>query len=164
MEREAEKRKMSEHALEDAESVDSEHLNEFKFSQDPSLEEIREMQAVFCKERNWDQFHSPRNVLLALVGEVGELAEIFQWKGEVDVGLPDFSEKEKDHVAQEMSDILIYLVRLADRCRIDLPAAVLQKFQQNREKYPVHKAYGKNKKYTEYVSEDDGKGKMNGDK
>lgn len=76
----------------------------------------------------------------------------------------DFSEKEKDHVAQEMSDILIYLVRLADRCRIDLPAAVLQKFQQNREKYPVHKAYGKNKKYTEYVSEDDGKGKANGDK
>ena len=76
----------------------------------------------------------------------------------------DFSEKEKDHVAQEMSDILIYLVRLADRCRIDLPAAVLQKFQQNREKYPVHKAYGKNKKYTEYVLEDDGKGKANGDK
>lgn len=76
----------------------------------------------------------------------------------------DFSEKEKDHVAQEMSDILIYLVRLADRCRIDLPAAVLQKFKQNREKYPVHKAYGKNKKYTEYVLEDDGKGKANGDK
>eukprot|EP00105_Crassostrea_gigas_P025647 XP_011446282.1 PREDICTED: dCTP pyrophosphatase 1-like [Crassostrea gigas] len=144
-------------------SANSKLKDEFRFSEDPSLEKIREMQAVFCRERNWDQFHTPRNVLLALVGEVGELAEIFQWKGEVDVGLPDFSQEERDHVGQEMSDILIYLVRLADRCRIDLPSAVLQKIEHNAQKYPVNKAYGNNKKYTAYAAEDAGKALPNGD-
>ena len=62
----------------------------------------------------------------------------------------EFTEDEKKHVGQEMSDILIYLVRLADKCDIDLPAAVLQKFEQNRQKYPVHKVYGKSDKYTAY--------------
>lgn len=160
---EAKKQKTSNDESSDGtDSVNSKSV-EFRFSEDPSLDKIREMQAVFCRERNWDQFHTPRNVLLALVGEVGELAEIFQWKGEVDVGLPDFSQKERDHVGQEMSDILIYLVRLADRCRIDLPSAVLQKIEHNAQKYPVHKAYGNNKKYTEYVAKDAGKSLPSGD-
>ncbi|XP_062571443.1 dCTP pyrophosphatase 1-like isoform X2 [Saccostrea cucullata] len=129
---------------------------DFKFSNELALEKIRQLQAKFCKERNWDQFHKPRNVLLALVGEVGELAEIFQWKGEVSVGIPELSTKEKEHVGEELSDILINLVRLADRCQIDLPSAVLQKLHQNGLKYPIQKAYGKCKKYTDYVTE--GKG------
>lgn len=68
-----------------------------------------------------------------------------------------------DHVGQEMSDILIYLVRLADRCRIDLPSAVLQKIEHNAQKYPVNKAYGNNKKYTAYAAEDAGKALPSGD-
>ncbi|XP_033743771.1 dCTP pyrophosphatase 1-like [Pecten maximus] len=123
---------------------------EFKFSDDPSLEKIRELMSIFAKERNWNQYHTPRNILLALVGEVGELAEIFQWKGEVKEGLPDFTDKEKTHVAQEMSDVMLYLVRLADRCHIDLPTAVINKMEQNRQKYPADKVYGKSDKYTEY--------------
>ena len=55
--------------------------NEFKFSEEPSLERLRSVQTQFVEERNWQQFQTPRNLLLALVGEVGELAEIFQWKG-----------------------------------------------------------------------------------
>eukprot|EP01043_Picozoa_sp_COSAG02_P000513 COSAG02_NODE_9_length_59728_cov_36.104714_36_plen_199_part_00 len=60
-----------------------------------TLRSLRELQAEFARERDWDQFHTPRNILLALTGEVGELAEIFQWKGEVARGLPDFSAAEK---------------------------------------------------------------------
>ncbi|GIY37001.1 dCTP pyrophosphatase 1 [Caerostris extrusa] len=58
------------------------------FSSDPTLEDIRQIQSKFVKDRNWDQYHQPRNLLLALVGEVGELAELFQWRGEVQEGLP----------------------------------------------------------------------------
>lgn len=128
-----------------------------KFSKDQTLEKIREIQAVFCRERNWDQFHPPRDVLFDLIGEVGELAEIFRFKGHVEVGLPEFSEEERDHVGQEMSDVLLSLLRLAERCHIDLPTAVLQKFQLNREKYPIHRAYGKINKPTENAAENDGK-------
>ncbi|CAH1802025.1 unnamed protein product [Owenia fusiformis] len=123
---------------------------DFRFSDEPSLEKIRQLQAAFCKERDWDQYHTPRNILLALVGEVGEVSEIFQWKGEVPVGLPGFSNKEKAHLAQELSDVLVYLVRLAHICHIDLPSAVIEKLQLNKEKYPVELVYGKSKKYNEY--------------
>jgi dCTP diphosphatase len=65
-----------------------------------------------------------------------------------------FSDKEREHVGQEMSDILIYLVRLADKCRIDLPSVVLKKIDHNGLKYPVHKVKGKNNKYTDYETGD----------
>lgn len=72
--------------------------------------------------------------------------------------ITEFSKEERDHVGQEMSDVLLSLVRLAERCHIDLPTAVLQKFELNREKYPVHRAYGKiNKPSTENTAEKDGK-------
>ena len=64
------------------------------------VEALRLRIADFAKERDWDQFHTPRNILLALVGEVGELAECFQWKGEVQNGLPGFEEGERAHVGQ----------------------------------------------------------------
>ncbi|XP_052834081.1 uncharacterized protein LOC106878263 [Octopus bimaculoides] len=72
----------------DCETTRREDEPEFKFSLQTTLEDIRQKQEDFCTERNWAQYHTPRNVLLALVGEVGELAEIFQWKGEVKEGLP----------------------------------------------------------------------------
>ncbi|KAK6967652.1 dCTP pyrophosphatase 1 [Biomphalaria glabrata] len=120
-----------------------------KFS-DLSLEDVRKMNENFIKERNWDQFHSPRNVLLAIVGEVGELSEIFQWKGEVSEGLPELTEDERKHVGEEISDIFIYLVDFASRCHIDLSKAVIAKMAANAKKYPVDKAYGQANKYTDY--------------
>ncbi|GFN99613.1 Dctp pyrophosphatase 1 [Plakobranchus ocellatus] len=115
-----------------------------------TFEELRQLNDKFIKERNWDQFHSPRNVLLAMVGEVGELAEIFQWKGEVSEGLPELSPEEREHVGQEVSDILIYLIDFASRCKIDLPAAAMKKMEANARKYPADKVYGKANKYTDY--------------
>ncbi|XP_030589887.1 glutamyl-tRNA(Gln) amidotransferase subunit B, mitochondrial [Archocentrus centrarchus] len=122
----------------------------FTFSTEPSIEDIRRMQAEFTDERDWNQFHQPRNLLLAMVGEVGEVAELFQWKGEVAEGLPDWTETEREQLAHELSDVLIYLVELAEKCRVDLPKAVLRKMALNRLKYPASKVQGSAKKYTEY--------------
>ncbi|KAL3066608.1 hypothetical protein OYC64_016539 [Pagothenia borchgrevinki] len=122
----------------------------FAFSPEPTIEDIRRMQAQFTDERDWNQFHQPRNLLLAMVGEVGEVSELFQWRGEVAEGLPDWTEAEREHLAQELSDVLIYLVELAEKCRVDLPQAVLRKMALNRLKYPANKVHGSAKKYTEY--------------
>ncbi|XP_010258200.1 PREDICTED: dCTP pyrophosphatase 1-like [Nelumbo nucifera] len=106
-------------------------------SKDVSLGELRDRLAEFASVRGWDQFHSPRNLLLALVGEVGELSEIFQWKGEVAKGLPNWTSAEKEHLEEELSDVLLYLVRLADVCGLDLGRAALTKLVKNARKYPV---------------------------
>uniref|UniRef100_A0A023FTD9 dCTP pyrophosphatase 1 n=1 Tax=Amblyomma parvum TaxID=251391 RepID=A0A023FTD9_AMBPA len=124
--------------------------DKFKFSSNLSLETIRQIQAEFAKERNWEQYHTPRNILLAMVAEVGEVSECFQWKGEVKESLPDWTPEEKTHLGEELSDVLVYLIRLADRCEVDLPAAVLRKIELNRQKYPASKVYGKSDKYTAY--------------
>ena len=71
------------------------------------------------------------------MGEVGELSEIFQWKGEVPKGLPDWKEEEKVHLGEELSDVLLYLVRLSDICGIDLGKAALRKVELNAIKYPA---------------------------
>lgn len=123
----------------------------FTFSPEPTIEDIRRMQAEFTDERDWNQFHQPRNLLLAMVGEVGEVAELFQWRGEVAEGLPDWTEEERENLARELSDVFIYLVELAEKCRVDLPQAVLRKMALNRLKYPASKVHGSAKKYTEYT-------------
>ncbi|PIK45656.1 hypothetical protein BSL78_17477 [Apostichopus japonicus] len=79
------------------------------------------------------------------------IKETFQWKGEVKEGLPDWSEKDKKHLEQELSDVLIYLVRLSEKCHIDLPKAAIEKIALNGKKYPAEKVQGSSKKYTEYI-------------
>ncbi|XP_034673416.1 dCTP pyrophosphatase 1-like [Vitis riparia] len=104
-----------------------------------SLGLLKKKMAEFAKEMYWDQFHSPRNLLLALVGEVRELSEIFQWRGDVLKELPDWKEEEKQYLRKEVSDVLLYLVRLSDICGIDLGKAALRKVDPNAIKYPVSK-------------------------
>lgn len=104
----------------------------------------------FAKERDWAQFHSPKNLVMALAGEVGELVEIFQWmteKQSVGAGTnPQTSQAVKD----ELADVQLYLARLADVLGVDLNDAVKHKLQKNAEKYPIQKAKGSSKKYTEF--------------
>ncbi|XP_027336764.1 dCTP pyrophosphatase 1 [Abrus precatorius] len=102
-----------------------------------TLDMLKQLMSQFAKERDWERFHSPRNLLLALVGEVGELSEIFQWKGEVPKGLPNWKEEEKVHLGEELSDVLLYLVRLSDICGVDLGKAALRKVELNAIKYPA---------------------------
>ncbi|XP_008512522.1 dCTP pyrophosphatase 1 [Equus asinus] len=120
----------------------------FSFSPEPTLEDIRRLHAEFAAERDWDQFHQPRNLLLALVGEVGELAELFQWKPD-EAGPQAWPPKERAALQEELSDVLIYLVALAARCRVDLPQAVLSKMDTNRQRYPAHLSRGSARKYTD---------------
>ncbi|CAH2308272.1 dCTP pyrophosphatase 1 [Pelobates cultripes] len=124
--------------------------SEFRFSSSPTMENIRQLQAQFTRERDWNRFHQPRNLLLALVGEVGELSELFQWQGEVAEGLPGWSESQREALSHELSDVLIYLLELAEKCRVDLPQAVLAKMELNAKKYPASRVHGSAKKYTEY--------------
>lgn len=120
-----------------------------KFEETMTLESLRKRIADFADERDWNEFHTPRNLLLALNGEVGELCEIFQWKGEVK-STADWSAREKEHLGEEISDVLIYLVRLADKCDVNLPAALNDKIAKNARKYPADLVRGSSKKYNEY--------------
>ncbi|XP_050377727.1 uncharacterized protein LOC126794966 [Argentina anserina] len=106
-------------------------------NKDVSLQELRDRLAEFAQVRGWEQYHSPRNLLLALVAEVGELSEIFQWKGEVARGLPNWSSDDKEHLGEEISDVLLYLIQLADVCGLDLGQAALSKIVKNARKYPI---------------------------
>ena len=103
----------------------------------------------FAAERDWDRFHSPKNLVLALTGEVGELSEVFQW-----MSAEASCEAARDPatataVRHELADVLLYAVRLADVLGVDLNAAAAEKLRLNAEKYPVHAARGTSKKYTE---------------
>ncbi|XVF28576.1 hypothetical protein REPUB_Repub15cG0041900 [Reevesia pubescens] len=103
---------------------------------DISLKDLSKKLEEFARARDWEKHHSPRNLLLAMVGEVGELSEIFQWKGEVEKGLPNWEESDKEHLGEELSDVLLYLIRLSDICGIDLGHAATKKLVKNAIKYP----------------------------
>uniref|UniRef100_A0A5F4W7X5 dCTP pyrophosphatase 1 n=1 Tax=Callithrix jacchus TaxID=9483 RepID=A0A5F4W7X5_CALJA len=130
----------------------------FRFSPEPTLKDIRRLHAEFAAERDWEQSHQPRNLLLALVGEVGELAELFHWKTNGEPGPQGWSSRERAALQEELSDVLFYPVALAARCRVDLPQAVLSKMDISRRRYPAHLACSSSHKYTELphrtISED----------
>lgn len=91
--------------------------------------------AEFARARDWERFHNPRSLILALTGEVGELAEIFQWKNDVEAA-DIMASTEAEHVRQEVADVFLYLMRLAMVLGIDLDAAVQAKIALNAQKYP----------------------------
>lgn len=104
----------------------------------------------FATDRDWAQFHSPKNLVMALTGEIGELTEIFQWMTEAQSLTAGTDPKTAQAVKEELADVQLYLVRLASVLRVDLNEAVQQKLQKNAEKYPADKAKGLSKKYTEF--------------
>ncbi|WP_127131593.1 nucleotide pyrophosphohydrolase [Georgenia sp. SYP-B2076] len=104
---------------------------------------------AFTDERDWAQFHTPRNLTLALVGEVGELAELMQWRTDEEVRAHARTDAGRDALADELADVFTYLVEIADSLGIDLDAAVHAKITKNAAKYPVDLSRGSNAKYTE---------------
>ena len=112
------------------------------------LNDLKERTRRFAEERDWDQFHTPKNLAMALIVEAAELVEQFQWlTADESQSLPP---EKRAEVEAELADILIYLVRIADRLDTDLYQAALTKLQRNAEKYPVARVRGKAKKYNEY--------------
>jgi dCTP diphosphatase len=124
------------------------------------LERLRAATAAFAAARDWEQFHAPRNLLLALVGEVGELSELFMWRGDMGAGpgLPGWAPAEKAALGEELADVLLYLVRLADRCGVDLGAAAAAKLEKNGLKYPAARCRGLSAKYMAYADGGGGAG------
>ena len=110
-----------------------------------SLEDLRAQLAAFAAERDWDQFHNPKNLAMAVAGEVGELLEHFQWLTPDQAANLPATTREED--ALEAADVLLFLLRLCDKLDIDLAAAAERKLTLNAEKYPVGKSRGLATKY-----------------
>ncbi len=108
------------------------------------MEQLRE----FVSERDWEQFHSPKNLAMALVVEAAELVEIFQWMTEE--ASDNLTPQEQQRVEEEIADVMTYVMRIADRLGIDLFDAVERKLVTTRQKYPASRVRGSAKKYTEY--------------
>jgi len=111
------------------------------------LQSLTQALRDFAKARDWEQFHSPKNLAAALTVEASELLEHFQWLTEEQSR--DLPAAKQAEVAAEAADVLLYLLQLCDKLGIDLAQAARQKLALNAEKYPVDRARGSNKKYTE---------------
>jgi NTP pyrophosphatase (non-canonical NTP hydrolase) len=112
------------------------------------MNSLRDALRQFAAERDWDQFHSPKNLAIALSVEASELLENFQWLTERQANaLPP---EKRDQVRDEMADVLLYLVRLADKLDVDLLDAAATKIAKNAQKYPAAQVRGSMKKYSDY--------------
>ena len=112
----------------------------------------QEKLALFARERNWEQFHSPKNLSMALAGECGELLDIFQWLTQEESMRENLDEETLSLVKEELADVFIYMLRLADKLKIDLEQIVKTKIQTNESKYPVHLAKDNATKYNRRLS------------
>ena len=112
------------------------------------LAELRDRLRMFAQQRDWEQFHSPKNLAMALIAEAAEIVEHFQWLTEKES--KNLASDKRSLVADELADVLVYLVRIADKLDIDLLAAATDKIRRNEAKYPVSRVKGSARKYTEY--------------
>jgi len=113
-----------------------------------SLIELRDLARAFAAERDWGQFHTPKNLAMALTVEAAELAEHFQW---LPTGAAhELDERKREGIRHELADVMLYLIQLADKTGVDLRSAVLEKMELNRAKYPAAQVRGDMRKYTEY--------------
>lgn len=115
-----------------------------------NLEELAATIRSFTAERDWDQFHSPKNLAASLSIESAELLEIFQWIKEQDSHQIMQNPEKASQVKDELADVFYYLIRMADILEVDLESALKSKMHQNAEKYPVARSKGNAKKYTDF--------------
>lgn len=107
-------------------------------------QETIDMALKFRDDRNWKQFHTPKDLALSISLEAAELLEVFQWSGS-DV----YCTGKEDKIKEELADVLNYCILMADACNLDMDEIVQTKIKKNSEKYPIEKAYGSSAKYTE---------------
>ncbi|KQY31428.1 nucleotide pyrophosphohydrolase [Nocardia sp. Root136] len=115
-----------------------------------SIDRLQRMVADFAAEREWERFHTPKNLVMALMGEAGELSELFQWLTPEESAAVGTDPTLRGRVEDEVADVFIYLLRLADVLDIDLVGAVENKMQKNASRYRVDLARGVATKYTEF--------------
>ncbi len=114
-----------------------------------TLAALQRLAVAFRDERAWQPFHTPKNLAMALAIEVGELQELFLWKDEAEIQSALAAKNFRARLQEEMADVLIFLLYLAEAAGVDLSAAVRAKIRHNQEKYPVAQSYGRHTKYTD---------------
>ncbi|MHB8254203.1 MAG: nucleotide pyrophosphohydrolase [Acidiferrobacter sp.] len=113
------------------------------------FDDLKKRLAEFAQERDWEQFHSPKNLAMALIVEAGELVEPLQWLTEDETH--KLSGAQHQAISEEAADVLLYLIRFADKLNIDLEQAAWAKIEKNAAKYPADKVRGSSRKYTDYL-------------
>lgn len=114
---------------------------------------LKKLQQEFSHVRDWEKFHSPKNLVMALAGESGELLELYQWLTEDESRNAHQNASLKEKTSEELADIILYLIRIADLLEINLNEAVSNKLVSNNIKYPAKRVKGSAKKYDEYFTD-----------
>ena len=114
-----------------------------------NIKELKELVKKFCEERDWDQYHSAKDLAIGIITESSELLEHFRFKSEKETE-DLFDEKSKrDEISEELADIIYFILRFAEKYNIDLSKELQKKIEKNNQKYPIEKSKGLNKKYSE---------------
>lgn len=114
-----------------------------------TIAELMSIIDEFCKERDWAQYHTPKDLAIGISTEANELLQIFRFKPDTDINELLLSPR-KQEIEEELADILYFVLRFAQMNDIDLSTALINKITKNKKKYPIEKAKGSNKKYDEY--------------
>ena len=114
---------------------------------DTTLNDLSHKLADFASERDWDQFHNPKDLAISLALEAAEVMEHFQWKSPAEMA--EHSIRHKEDIADEIADVFYWVLLLSNKLDVDLVAAFQRKMKKNEAKYPIAKARGSHKKYTE---------------
>lgn len=117
--------------------------------EDYSVKELTDRITEFCKERDWDQYHNPKDLAIGIVTEAGELLDLFRFKNEEETAELLHDQEKRQHVEEELADILFFAFRFASFHGMDVREILYNKIRKNAENYPVEKAKGSNKKYNE---------------
>ena len=115
-----------------------------------TLEQLKQQIQEFCEARDWDQFHNPKDLAIGISTESAELLEHFRFKSDDEIKEMISNTKKRNEISEEMADILFFLLRMAQMYDFDLSTALNEKMTKNEVNYPVEKAKGSNKKYTEH--------------
>ena len=113
-----------------------------------NINELKNLVKKFCDEREWDQYHNAKDLAIGIITESSELLEHFRFKSDKEV--EEVIKQKKGEVSEELADILFFILRLAQRYDIDISSEFQKKMEKNTKKYPIEKAKGSNKKYSEY--------------
>jgi NTP pyrophosphatase (non-canonical NTP hydrolase) len=114
-----------------------------------NIQNLKEIVKKFCEDRNWDQFHNAKDLSIGIITEASELLELFRFKSNEEIENMFKDNKKRQTICEEISDTLYFILRLAQRYDIDLTKELINKIEKNNTKYPIEKAKGSNKKYTE---------------
>jgi NTP pyrophosphatase (non-canonical NTP hydrolase) len=114
-----------------------------------NIRELKEKVKGFCDERDWDQFHNAKELAIGIITEASELLELFRFKSNEEIEKMFKDNEKRRNICEEMSDTLYFILLLAQKYNIDLTTELINKIEMNKQKYPIDKAMGNNKKYTE---------------